>query len=74
MFTKKMDFSKMYYKKYDPETDWFNFDDDDDVDQETGSYFHMDLTTGRFQLNKYSRYFSKIALRFNLVELFDNYF
>ena len=48
-----------FTKKYDPDT---------------GSYFHMDFTTGRFQLNKNTLYYSKMALRFNLVELFDNYF
>ena len=57
--------TKMFTKKMD-----FSKIDD----PETGSYFHMDYTIGRFQLNKYTRFYSKVALRFNLVELFDSYF
>ena len=55
MFTKKMDFERMY-------------------DKDFGSYYHMDVVTGRYLLSKYTRFISTVALRFNLVEMFDSYF
>jgi hypothetical protein len=57
--------TKMFTKKMDFERKY---------DEIYGSYVHMDVTTGKFPLSTYSKFISKVALRFNLVEMFDNYF
>jgi hypothetical protein len=57
--------TKMYSKKIDFEKMYAT---------DFGSYHHMDVVTGRYHLNPYTKYLSTVALRFNLVEMFDSYF